>query len=151
VVASGDRSPLDRCATCDSRLPAGADWCGLCLARVPRTPANLPHPLLVAVPPPVARAPSRTKEGALSFGLTGRIAITLVLAVVGVAGLLFFLIPYFATHSRLSLAYAAIFLGPFSVVAFFVLRDVWKRSWQPLEVLQEHPWKPPSAREEGGA
>jgi hypothetical protein len=148
-VASGDRSPLDRCATCDSRLPADADWCGLCLARVARAPDIPAHPLAVGLPPPVARAPSRTREGALTFGIKGRLVITAVVALVGVAGALFFLIPYFSTHSKLSLAYTAIFFGPYGTAAFFILRDVWKRAWEPLEVLQEHPWKPPAARQGG--
>jgi hypothetical protein len=144
LVASVDRSPLEQCEQCGSRLPADAEWCGLCLARVPRAPDAPAHPLAVGTPPPVARAPSRRREGALTFGITGRIVITVIVALVGVGGLLLFLIPYFATHSHLSLAYAAIFLGPYAFGAFLVLRDVWKPSWEPLEVLQEHEWKPPA-------
>jgi hypothetical protein len=96
------------------------------------------------------RAPSRSREGALTFGIKGRIVITVLVALVGAAGASSFLIPYFASHSRIALTYTAVFLGPYALVAWLVLRDVWKRAWQPLEVLQERPWKP-SARQDGDA
>jgi len=147
-VASGDRSPLDQCETCGSRLPADADWCGLCLARVARAPADPQHPLAVGLPPPVARAPSRTREGTLTFGIKGRLMITMIVALLGVVGALLSLIPYFSTHSTISLAYTGIFIGPYAAVAFMVLRDAWKPAWEPLEVLQETPWKPPAAAQE---
>ena len=129
---------------CDSRIPAGAEWCGLCLTRVPRAPQNPQHPLAVAVAPPVARESSRTREGALTFGIKGRLVITILVGLVGLIGLSLFLIPYFTAHSHSALAYAAVFLIPYSLVAWLILRDAWKPSWRPLEVLQERPWKPPA-------
>jgi hypothetical protein len=145
VVESGGRSLLEQCEACNARIPDGAEWCGLCLTRVPRGPKNPAHPLAVAAPPPVARAGSRTREGALTFGIKGRLVITILVGVVGAVGLSLFLIPYFTSHSHTVLAYAAVFLVPYSFVAWLILRDVWKRSWQPLEVLQERPWRPPGA------
>jgi hypothetical protein len=91
------------------------------------------------------RAGSRTREGALTFGLTGRLVITIALGLVGAVGLSLFLIPFFTSHSHVALAYAAVFLVPYAFVCLLVLRDVWKRSWQPLEVVQEQPWRPPGA------
>ena len=143
MVESGGRSLLERCEACDSRIPDGAEWCGLCLTRVPRAPKSPAPPLAEAAPPPVAREGSRTREGALTFGITGRVVITILVVLVGAGGLSLFLIPYFTSHSHVALAYAAVFLVPYSVVAWLILRDVWKRSWQPLEVLQERPWRPP--------
>jgi Zn-dependent protease with chaperone function len=96
----------------------------------------------VATPPPVVRKGSRIREGALTFGITGRVLITILVGLAGAAGVSLFLIPYFTSHSHVALAYAAVFLVPYSVVAWLILRDVWKRSWQPLEVLQERPWRP---------
>jgi len=113
------------------------------LTRVPRATQNPAHPLAVAAPPPVARAGSRTRAGALTFGIKGRLVITILVVLVGAGGLSLFLIPYFASHSHTALAYAAVFLVPYSFVAWLVLRDAWKRAWQPLEVLQERPWRPP--------
>lgn len=109
---------------------------------MPRPPKQPAHPLSVGLPPPVVRAGSRTREGALTFGIKGRVVITTVVALVGVIGMSLFLIPYFAAHSRVALAYSAIFLVPYSVAAWLVLRDAWKPAWQPLEVLEEHPWRP---------
>jgi len=109
---------------------------------VPRGPKNPAHPLAVGAPHPVVRAGSRTREGALTFGIKGRLVITILLGLVGAAGLSLFLIPYFTSHSHSALAYAAVFLVPYSIVAWLVLRDVWKRAWQPLEVLHERPWRP---------
>lgn len=109
---------------------------------MPRAPRQPAHPLAVGVPPPVARAGSRTREGALTFGLTGRLVITIAVALVGVIGMSLFLIPYFTAHSRVALAYSAVFLVPYSVGAWLILRDAWKPAWRPLEVLQEQPWKP---------
>ena len=110
---------------------------------MPRAPQNPAHPQAVAAPPPVARAGSRIREGALTFGIKGRLVITILVGLVGATGLSLFLIPYFTSHSHVALAFAAVFLVPYSVVAVLILRDVWKRSWQPLEVLQERPWRPP--------
>jgi hypothetical protein len=98
--------------------------------------------MAVATAPPVARAGSRTREGALTFGLKGRLVITILVGLVGAVGLSLFLIPFFTSHSHVALAYAAVFLVPYSFIAGLILRDVWKRAWQPLEVLQEQPWRP---------
>ena len=96
------------------------------------------------------RTPSRRREGALTFGLKGRIALTAVVLLIGVAGVLIFLLPYRATGSPMALAYTTVFLGPYGAVAWLVLRDVWKRAWQPVEVLQSRPGPPPARRTEEG-
>jgi len=144
MVESGGGSLLERCEACDSRIPAGADWCGLCLTRVTRAPQQPAHPNAVGLPPPVAREASRTREGALTFGIKGRLVITIAVVLVGAIGMSLFLIPFFTAHSHVALAYSAVFLVPYSLVAWLVLRDAWKRAWRPLEVLEEQPWKPPS-------
>ena len=143
-VESGERSFLDRCEACDSWIPAGADWCVVCWAPAPRAAERRERPQTVAPPPSVVRTPSRRRSGALTFGLKGRIAITAVVALVGLGGMLFFLLPYRATGSSISLAYTAVFLGPYGTVAWLVLRDVWKRAWQPVEVLTPRPGPPPA-------
>ena len=97
------------------------------------------------------RTPSRRRAGALTFGLKGRIAITAVVALIGLGGMLFFLLPYRATGSSFALAYTSVFLGPYGAVAWLVLRDVWKRAWQPVEVLQARPGAPPPGRPEEDA
>ena len=90
-MESGERSFLDRCEACDSRIPAGADWCAVCWAPAPRDERR-DRPQTVAPPPSVVRTPSRRRSGALTFGLKGRIAITAVVALVGLGGMLFFLL-----------------------------------------------------------
>ena len=78
------------------------------------------------------------------FGAPSLSRITAVVALVGLGGMLFLLLPYRATGSSIALAYTAVFLGPYSTVAWLVLRDVWKRAWQPVEVLQSRPGPPPA-------
>jgi hypothetical protein len=150
-LESGERSFLDRCEACDSWIPAGAEWCVVCWTPAPRAAERREHPLSAAPLPSVVRAPSRRREGALTFGLKGRIAITVVVVVIGVAGMLFFLLPYRATGSSIALAYTSIFLGPYGAVAWLVLRDVWKRAWQPIEVLTSRPGPPPAGTPEEDA
>jgi hypothetical protein len=150
-VESGARSLPDRCEACGSSIPAGAEWCVVCWAPAPSAAERREHPLAVAPPEPVVRTPSRRREGALTFGLKGRIALTAVVVLVGAAGLLFFLLPYRATGSPMALAYTSVFLGPYGAVAWLVLRDVWKRAWQPVEVLQARPGPPPAGSPEEDA
>jgi len=125
------------CTVCGARLDPDADWCSQCYAAT--TEVVLPTMFQAPPPPPLVREPSRLRGGATTFGPRGRIAITLCVAGVAIVGTVAFLFPYRATQSRVALAYPIVFLGPYSTFAWLVLRDVWKRSWRPIEVLQVRP------------
>lgn len=125
------------CTVCGARLDPDADWCSQCYAAT--TKVVRPSMFQTPPPPPLVREPSRLRGGATTFGPRGRIAITLGVAGVAVLGTVVFLYPYRATQSPVALAYPVVFLGPYATFAWLVLRDVWKRSWRPVEVLQVRP------------
>ena len=125
------------CTVCGARLDPGADWCSQCYAAT--TEVVRPGMLDVPPPAPVVRAPSRLRAGATTFGPRGRIAITAGVVGVAILGTVVFLFPYRAARSQVALAYPVVFLVPYSTFAWLVLRDVWKRAWQPIEVLQARP------------
>lgn len=125
------------CSVCGARLNPDADWCGQCYAAT--TQVVRPSMFRVPPPPPVVREPSRLRAGATTFGLRGRIGLTIALAAVGALGIAIFGAPYFSSQNPIALAYLAVFLGPYVTVAWLVLRDVWKRAWRPIEVLQDRP------------
>jgi ribosomal protein L40E len=54
-----DRVPGDRCPACAARVPAGADWCGLCYADLrpaPPAPAPVERPDPLTAPLPAVEA-----------------------------------------------------------------------------------------------
>jgi hypothetical protein len=125
------------CTVCGARLDLDADWCGQCYAAT----TEVVRPSMFQTPPPspVVREPSRMRGGATTFGPRGRIGITAAVVGVAILGGVLFAYPYFSTRNPVAIVYPFVFLGPYSTVAWLVLRDVWKRSWRPVEVLQVRP------------
>lgn len=113
----------DRCSSCTAVLPAAAAVCTQCWTPVPGAgpsavaPAG-PNGFAAAPPrvvPPDPRQYSRTKAGVTSFGLFGRIVITL---------LALLMLGFFA----LNLPFGALGMGLWVFVVLpMLMRDVWKR------------------------
>ncbi|HEY5186510.1 MAG TPA: hypothetical protein VIM19_16775 [Actinomycetes bacterium] len=114
----------DRCSSCTAALPAAAAVCTQCWTPVPSTgPTDQPtdfgaNGFAVAPPrvvPPDPRQYSRTRAGVTSFGLVGRLVITL---------LALLMLGFFA----LNLPFGLLGIGLWVFVVLpMLMRDVWKR------------------------
>ncbi|HTY71151.1 MAG TPA: hypothetical protein VMI11_01865 [Actinomycetes bacterium] len=114
-----DECPMDTCVRCGAGLPAGAAWCSLCHTPRGAAPAAAPAPTRANAPVPAALV-QRTRYGhsEVTFGLTGRIVMTVLL-----------LAPLGLFAFAIAAGFGIVGMGIWAVVVVpWGLRDIWKSS-----------------------
>lgn len=148
---------MGKCAHCGAKLTPGMRWCWQCytpigenlepgvpekepwagdLKVVPGFPPRRTDERIVVVPD-VAK-PTILRAGPTTFGIVGKLVITLLVAAAGagagwVAGL------WVEIGDVMGLAFVFFVIGLYSIVAFIVLRSVWtaERPMRPTRVRRE--------------
>jgi hypothetical protein len=128
---------MDPCRVCGARLYEGATFCALCLAPItptdeevgellrevdaaggrwqePHLPAERWRPGERHTAPPPRYVPSRTRKSTLTFGFTGRVALTALILGVVLGAFLYSPSP----------ASGLIF----GIVSVWFIKDVWKKA-----------------------
>jgi hypothetical protein len=146
----------DTCRECGAALSKDIPWCGQCftpneassthrpLSRDlhPReavaAPSAAPAPTALAEPQnvvvvPEAERPSVLRGGPTSFGLLGKLLITLILAAIGVGAFLF-LEEWRTDQGREMLAFEVYFLGAYAILAAVILVFTWRVERRPATV-----------------
>jgi hypothetical protein len=116
-----------RCTGCGARAGTDLDWCPQCFAplRVADKTSSITEGM--ATPhPPDEDVLSRWKGGATTFGPRAKVAITLVVLGLDVAGFLMVHV-LVATLGRPAWAFVVFYLGIAVYVTAFFLRHVWAR------------------------
>jgi hypothetical protein len=109
------------CAACGATRGDGS-WCPLCLERYDRPAAAAPEPSHWRAPR-VSRAYSRTEPGPMSFGVFGRVSLSIVPVVIA----------FFAVRNIIrsrhdaTIGYYLVLGVPALVLALGFLAVVWKR------------------------
>ena len=114
-----------RCTSCGAAASTGLDWCPQCFAplRVADKTSSITEGL--ATPhPPDEDVLSRWKGGATTFGPRTKVAITLVVLALDVAGFLMVHV-LVTTLGRPAWAFVIFYLGIAVYVTMFFLRHVW--------------------------
>jgi len=116
-----------RCTSCGARADAELDWCPRCFA--PLRVADKTNSInegLATPSPPDEDVLSRWRAGATTFGPRAKIAITLAVLGLDVAGFLLAHV-FVTTFGRPGWAFVVFYLGIAVYVTAFFLRHVWAK------------------------
>jgi len=114
-----------RCTSCGARASADLDWCPQCFAPIRAADKTISISAAMATPsPPDEDVLSRWGAGATTFGPRTKVAITLSVIGVDVAGLLMAHV-FVTAFGRPGWAFVVFYLGIAGYASAFFLRHVW--------------------------